>query len=71
MTGDASALNLLLSGDPELFAIVELSLLVSLAAVLLAALIGVPLGALLALTRFPSVRLQPLGHPSKLIRLTT
>ena len=53
MTGDASALNLLLSGDPELFAIVELSLLVSLAAVLLAALIGVPLGALLALTRFP------------------
>jgi len=53
MTGDASALHLLLSGDPELFAIVELSLLVSLAAVLLAALIGVPLGALLALTRFP------------------
>jgi tungstate transport system permease protein len=53
MTGDASALNLLLSGDPELFAIVELSLLVSLAAVLFAALIGVPLGALLALTRFP------------------
>ena len=53
MTGDASALHLLLSGDPELFAIVELSLLVSLAAVLLAALTGVPLGALLALTRFP------------------
>src|SRR6476469_6566489 len=53
MTGDASALHLLLSGDPELFAIVELSLLVSLAAVLFAALVGVPLGALLALTRFP------------------
>jgi tungstate transport system permease protein len=53
MTGDASALNLLLSGDPELFAIVELSLLVSLAAVLFAALFGVPLGAWLALTRFP------------------
>ena len=53
MIGDASALHLLLSGDPELFAIVELSLLVSLAAVLFAALIGVPLGALLALTRFP------------------
>jgi tungstate transport system permease protein len=52
MSGDASALQLVLSGDPGLFAIVRLSLLVSLSAVLLAALIGVPLGALLALTRF-------------------
>src|SRR5262245_31251239 len=52
MSGDASALQLVLSGDPSLFAIVRLSLLVSLSAVLLAALIGVPLGALLALTRF-------------------
>jgi tungstate transport system permease protein len=43
---------LVLSGDPGLFAIVWLSLEVSLSAVLLAALIGVPLGALLALTRF-------------------
>src|ERR1041384_3201217 len=52
MTGGESALQLVLSGDPGLFAIVRLSLLVSLSAVLLAALIGVPVGALLALTRF-------------------
>jgi tungstate transport system permease protein len=50
--GDGSALHLVLTGDPALFAIVELSLLVSLSAVLLAAVIGVPIGALLALTRF-------------------
>jgi tungstate transport system permease protein len=47
-----SALDLVLSGDPELMAIVRLSLIVSLSAVLAAALIGVPLGALVALTRF-------------------
>jgi tungstate transport system permease protein len=52
MSADASALQLVLSGDPGLFAIVRLSLLVSLSAVLFAALIGVPVGALLALTRF-------------------
>ena len=53
MDTDASALQLVLSGDPTLFAIVELSLLVSLSAVLLSALIGIPAGAALALTRFP------------------
>src|SRR6188474_3454862 len=52
MTEGESALQLVLSGDPGLVAIVRLSLLVSLSAVLLAALIGVPAGALLALTRF-------------------
>ena len=52
MTGNLSALQLVLTGDPALFAIVRLSLLVSLSAVLFAALIGMPLGALLALTRF-------------------
>lgn len=52
MTGDVSALQLVLSGDPGLFAIVRLSLLVSLSAVLFAALLGVPFGALLALTHF-------------------
>jgi tungstate transport system permease protein len=52
MPGDFSALDLVLSGDPGLYAIVRLSLLVSLSAVLFAALIGVPAGALLALTRF-------------------
>src|ERR1700754_3749240 len=50
--GEGSALHLVLTGDPALFAIVKLSLLVSLSAVLLAALIGVPVGAVLALTRF-------------------
>jgi tungstate transport system permease protein len=52
MTGDLSALQMVLTGDPALFAIVRLSLLVSLSAVLLAALIGMPIGALMALTRF-------------------
>jgi len=52
MTGDGSALHMVLTGDPALFAIVRLSLIVSLSAVLFAALIGVPIGALLALTRF-------------------
>jgi len=53
MADDASALQLLLSGDPALFAIVGLSLAVSLSAVLCATIIGIPLGALVALTRFP------------------
>ena len=49
-------LQLVLTGDPALFAIVRLSLIVSLSAVLLAALIGLPLGAWLALSRFPRPR---------------
>lgn len=53
MIGEETALQLLLTGDPSLYAIVWLSLLVSLSAVLLAALIGVPAGAALALIRFP------------------
>jgi tungstate transport system permease protein len=52
MTSDVSALHLLLTGDPTLFAIVRLSLLVSLSAVFFASLVGVPAGALLALTQF-------------------
>lgn len=52
MPSDTTALQLVLSGDPALFAIVRLSLYVSLSAVVLAALIGIPLGALIALTRF-------------------
>ena len=52
MTGDVSAFQLVFSGDPGLFAIVRLSLLVSLSAVLFAALLSIPFGALLALTRF-------------------
>jgi tungstate transport system permease protein len=53
MEGDVSAFHLVLTGDPELFAIVRLSLLVSLSAVAVSALIGVPVGAFIALTRFP------------------
>jgi tungstate transport system permease protein len=52
MPTDATALQLVLSGDRALFAIVRLSLYVSLCAVALAALIGIPLGALIALTKF-------------------
>src|SRR6202521_3161444 len=53
MPDDVSALQLVLTGDPALLAIVRLSLIVSLSAVFCAALIGIPLGALIALTRFP------------------
>jgi tungstate transport system permease protein len=53
MSNHMTALQLVLTGDPGLFAIVQLSLLVSLSAVLCAALVGVPFGALLALMRFP------------------
>src|SRR5215510_15727224 len=44
-------------GDPALFAIVRLSLIVSLSAVLGATVIGLPVGALIALTRFPGRQL--------------
>jgi tungstate transport system permease protein len=50
---DVSALQLVLTGDPALIAIVWLSLAVSLSAVFVAALFGLPFGALIALTRFP------------------
>ena len=53
MPENASALQLVLSGDPALLAIVKLSLTVSLLAVLFGALLGVPFGAGVALTRFP------------------
>lgn len=52
MPENVSALHLLLTGDPALFAIVWLSLLVSISATLIAALIGVPLGAFIALAAF-------------------
>src|SRR5258708_2584 len=53
MPNDASAFQLVLSADPALMAIVWLSLAVSLAAVVLATLIGLPVGAAVALVRFP------------------
>jgi tungstate transport system permease protein len=52
LSDNVSAFELLLTGDPALLAIVQLSLVVSLSAVLFAGLIGVPFGAALALTRF-------------------
>jgi tungstate transport system permease protein len=50
---EPSVISLILSADPALVGIVRLSLFVSLTAAACAALIGVPFGALLALTRFP------------------
>jgi tungstate transport system permease protein len=49
----AAAIGLVGAGDPALLRIVALSLQVSLTAVALGALLGLPLGALLAVTRFP------------------
>ncbi|KKM62264.1 hypothetical protein LCGC14_1523450 [marine sediment metagenome] len=48
-----TAIGLIATGDPELWAIVALSLRVSLSAVAIAALIGMPLGAVIAILRFP------------------
>ncbi|HEY7665554.1 MAG TPA: ABC transporter permease [Xanthobacteraceae bacterium] len=53
MPDDVSALHLVLTGDPALLAIVQLSLAVSLSAAGLAAVAGVPFGAGVALIRFP------------------
>jgi tungstate transport system permease protein len=47
-----SALHLVLTADPSLVSIVKLSLAVSLTAVVVASVIGLPLGAFIALTRF-------------------
>ncbi len=51
-----TAFRLLASFDPELVEIVRLSLEVSLSALALAAVVGLPLGAALAVTRFPGRR---------------
>ena len=48
-----AAFDLLTTLDPQFLQIVGLSLQVTLSAVLVAALLGLPLGALLALSRFP------------------
>jgi tungstate transport system permease protein len=52
VNSDASALQLILTGDPALFAIVRLSLIVSLSALAVSAVMGIPLGAVIALIRF-------------------
>jgi tungstate transport system permease protein len=62
MSEEVSALQLVLTADPVLVAIVRLSLFVSLSAVAFAALIGVPFGALVALSRFP-------GRPAVIVIL--
>jgi tungstate transport system permease protein len=49
----AAALALIVGLDPDFLAIVRLSLSVTLSAVMIAALIGLPVGALIALSRFP------------------
>jgi tungstate transport system permease protein len=48
----ADAVHLIWSGDANLFAIVRLSLVVTLSATLLATLVGMPLGAIAALVHF-------------------
>jgi len=52
----AEACRLVASLDPRLGQIVVLSLRVSLTAVLIASLVGLPLGALIAVSRFPARR---------------
>jgi tungstate transport system permease protein len=51
--GGAGALELILTGDAQLFAIVRLSLFVTLVATLIAGIMGLVLGATIALTQFP------------------
>jgi tungstate transport system permease protein len=51
--GVRQAIELLLSGDREILAVLWLSLQVSATATLIALLLGIPAGAALALTRFP------------------
>lgn len=48
-----SALELIVSADARLLAIVGLSLFVTVSATILASAVGMPLGALIALSRFP------------------
>ena len=55
--GFREALRLLVTGDAEVWAILRLSLLVSASGTASALLLGVPAGAVLALTRFPGRQL--------------
>src|SRR5262245_44621460 len=56
LDGAAQAYQLVVAGDPRLMEIVLLSLRVSLAAVVFGSLIGLPLGAAIAVTQFPMRR---------------
>ncbi|KAF0127342.1 MAG: ABC-type tungstate transport permease protein [Elusimicrobia bacterium] len=55
--GFRKAVGLILSGNPEIFSIARLSLTVSLLATLIAVAAGVPLGAWIAVKRFPLKKL--------------
>src|SRR5919109_2254662 len=57
LSGIAEAVRLLMGGGPQTWAIIGLTLRVSLTATALAALVGVPLGAAAALASFPGRRL--------------
>jgi len=57
LEGFRKALQLIFSGNPEIFAIARLSLTVSLAATALAVLAGVPLGSWIAVKKFPLKKL--------------
>lgn len=59
MTEEPTFLSLV--GEPEMWSIIALSLSVSLSATAFASVIGLPLGAALALWRFPGRRLLILG----------
>ena len=51
--GFRAAIDLLISGDAELYGIVGLSLMVSLSSVVISTCLGVPLGALIGTHDFP------------------
>ena len=57
LEGFRKALHIILSGNPEVFAIARLSLTVSLAATAAAVLAGVPLGSWVAVKKFPLKKL--------------
>ena len=51
------AFQMIISGDPQILEITALSMKVSLTALFISALVGIPLGALLGLKRFPGKNL--------------
>jgi tungstate transport system permease protein len=55
--GLQKALDMMASGDPELFRITWLTLRVSLTAILISIILGLPLGVFLGLVRFPGRKL--------------
>jgi tungstate transport system permease protein len=57
LEGLKKAIEMILSGDPQIFEITLLTLRVSITAVLISTLIGLPAGMLLGLSRFPGRRL--------------